>query len=150
MYLPSVWSTRCTYSTESVVDGAGRRPPERPGWLTLLDRLGGLVVEVFRPLCRPCCWNRRQAVRTPGTVSDRIAARSWMPGALAVGLVHPLCLPDRARCVPVHLALPLPSRFAGPDWGDCRSKPVPGEPVTWPAVSPAGSFSGRQLCGRSS
>ena len=93
---------------------------------------------------------RCQAVRTPGTVSVRIAVRPWMPGAFAFRLVHPLCLLDRGRCVPVHLALPLPSRFAGPDLGDGRSKPVPGEPVTRPAFSPNGWFFGRQLRGLSS
>jgi hypothetical protein len=80
------------------------------GWLTIPDGLGGLVIEAFRPLSRPWGRDRRQAVRTPGTVSARIAARSWMPSAFAVRVVHPLCLSDWARCVLVHLALPLPSR----------------------------------------
>jgi len=47
----------------------------------------------------------------------------WMPDAPAVRLVHPLCLPDWARCGSVHLALPLPSRFAGPDWGAVVASP---------------------------
>ena len=51
------------------------------------------------------------------------------------------------RFILLCLCLPA-SRW--PDWGDCRSKPVPGEPVTWPAFSLDGSFSGRQLRGRSS
>jgi hypothetical protein len=47
--------------------------------------------------------------------------------------------------VPVHLALPLPYHFAGPDWGDCRSKPMPGDPSTGlpsgqPDGFPAASF----------
>ncbi len=34
---------------------ASRRPPERPSWLTFVDRLGGLVAQAFRPRSRPWC-----------------------------------------------------------------------------------------------
>ena len=121
------------------------RPPERPSWLTFFSRLGGWLSKPSDGWADHFAADRRQAFRSPGTVSVRIAARPWMPGAFAVRLVHPLCLPDRGRCVPVHLALPLPSRFAGPDWGTGEASPVPGDlsrglPSRQTGCFPAASF----------
>jgi hypothetical protein len=116
-------------------------------------------------ICRPASGAVYRSLPTavPTVVQRPVAKLSVRVATFPLGLPHvrgagcicrpfvPPVVPARlGRCVPVHLALPLPSRVAGPDWGDCRSKPVPGGPVTWPAFSPDGLFSGRQLRGRSS
>ena len=98
---------------------------ERPVWFgTEFERPSA---KTLPDLCAArCAADRRQAVRAPSAVFVRIAARPWMPDAFAFRLIHPLCLPNRDRCVPVHLALPLRSRVAGPDWGTVVASPCQG------------------------